>query len=75
MVTPKYTTNNLFTIRKISPKLLDIFLNETSSKSGIVGFEPQGWLRLQKRGLVWVQTAGAKIPSWKFKFITEELNK
>jgi hypothetical protein len=63
----RYVTNELFTIRKISPKLLDIFLNH------VVGFEPQGWLRLQKRGLVWVQTAGAKIPSWKFKSIVENI--
>ena len=63
----RYVTNELFTIRKITPKLLDIFLNS------ITGFEPAGWLRLQKRGLVWVQTAGAKVPGWKFKNIIESI--
>jgi plasmid maintenance system antidote protein VapI len=64
---PKYITNDLFTIRKISPKLLDIFLNT------IIGFEPQGWLRLQKRGEQWVQTSGTKVPPWKFKNIIENI--
>ena len=54
----------------ITPKLVDIFLDMETSPTG---YEESCWLRLQKRGQQWIQLKGIKIPSYKFRMITEEL--
>jgi len=54
----------------INKKLVDVFLDMNTQPTG---FEPECWLRLQKRGTSWIQLGGIKIPSWRFKMITEEL--
>lgn len=54
----------------INPKLCDVFLDMNTFPTG---YEESCWLRLQKRGNQWLQVKGIKIPSWKFKMITEEL--
>ena len=57
-------------IKKINNKLVDVFLNINTQPTG---FEPNCWLRLQKRGENWVQIAGIKLPSWQFKKLIGEL--
>jgi len=51
----------------LSPKMVDVFLNQDTSPTG---YEESCWLRLQKRGEFWLQIAGIKLPSWKFKQLT-----
>ena len=51
----------------ISKNMVDVFLNTNTSPTG---FEPSCWIRLQKRGTQWVQIAGIKLASWKFKELT-----
>lgn len=55
----------------ITKNLVDVFL--TPEKHHKTGYEKELWLRLQKRGEQWIQVAGVKIPSWKYKQITEAL--
>ena len=55
----------------INKKMVDLWLNMETHPTG---FEPNCWLRLQKRNEHWVQIAGIKILPWKFKQITEALN-
>lgn len=57
-------------IHRVTAKIVDIFLNLNTYPTG---YEESCWLRLQKKGTNWIQTNGIKIPSWKFKQITEEL--
>lgn len=57
-------------IKLITKKLIDIFLNTNTSPTG---WEPSCWLRLQKRGEVWVQIAGIRLPPWRYKLITENI--
>lgn len=59
-------------IKPINKNLIDVFLDMNTYPTG---WEPSCWLRLQKRGTNWIQLGGIKLPSWKFKMITEELNK
>ena len=54
----------------LSPKMVDVFLNQDTSPTG---YEESCWLRLQKRGELWLQIGGIKVPSWKFKQITTGL--
>ena len=54
----------------INKKLVDLFLDMNTQPTG---FEPECWIRLQLRGGNWIQVDGIKIPSWKFKMITEEI--
>lgn len=49
----------------VTPKLVDVFLESK--------FSSTHWLRLAKRGNVWVQTAGVRLPAWQFKKLVGEL--
>jgi type II secretory ATPase GspE/PulE/Tfp pilus assembly ATPase PilB-like protein len=55
----------------LTPKLVDIFLNMNTFPTG---YEESCWLRLQQREKQWLQIKGIKVPPWKFKMITENLN-
>ena len=59
-------------IRPLNKKLIDVFLDMNTFPTG---FEESCWLRLQLRGTTWLQVAGIKIPTWKFKQITESIPK
>lgn len=54
----------------INKNLVDIFLDINVSHTG---WEPSCWLRLQRKGTLWIQIAGITLPSWKFKKLIEEL--
>jgi len=58
-------------VKKITNHLVDIFVDTTNPFP--TGFEPNSWLRLQKRPHGWVQVAGVRLPAWQFKKITEQL--
>ena len=56
----------------ITKKLLDVFLDP--EKRHTTGYAPDLWLRLQKQKNQWVQIAGVKVPSWKFKQILGDIH-
>jgi len=58
-------------IYPVNKKIMDVFIDIDTQYTG---FEPEAWLRVQKNGKNWIQIAGTKVPSWKFKMVTEKLN-